>query len=141
METVCIYRLCANFEMICLKVAGNAVKRASDNLVKAAQKAAFDKSEDDSVVVKTKFVGGIAQVRQTPEKCLCETWSINHCYCVVCPFHCVFAPLADVLKCHSRSSEIVMSCCDKQPISLISKLFTRFTRQPQLQNITHILKT
>lgn len=40
------------------------MKRASDNLVKAAQKAAFDKSEDDSVVVKTKFVGGIAQVRK-----------------------------------------------------------------------------
>lgn len=56
--------------MICLKAAGNAVKRASDNLVRAAQKAAFDKSEDDSVVVKTKFVGGIAQVRQNPEKCL-----------------------------------------------------------------------
>ena len=56
--------LCANFEISSLKAAGNAVKRASDNLVKAAQKAAFDKSEDDSVVVKTKFVGGIAQVRQ-----------------------------------------------------------------------------
>lgn len=55
----------ANCELMCLKAAGNAVKRASDNLVKAAQKAAFDKSEDDSVVVKTKFVGGIAQVRQT----------------------------------------------------------------------------
>ena len=54
--------------MMCLKAAGNAVKRASDNLVKAAQKAAFDKTEDDSVVVKTKFVGGIAQVRQKPEK-------------------------------------------------------------------------
>lgn len=39
------------------------MKRASDNLVKAAQKAAFDKAEDDGVVVKTKFVGGIAQVR------------------------------------------------------------------------------
>lgn len=50
------------------KAAGNAVKRASDNLVKAAQKAAFDKTEDDSVVVKTKFVGGIAQVRQNPER-------------------------------------------------------------------------
>ena len=58
--------------MICLKAAGNAVKRASDNLVKAAQKAAFDKTEDDSVVVKTKFVGGIAQVRHNPEKCSCE---------------------------------------------------------------------
>lgn len=63
----------ANCVIICLKAAGNAVKRASDNLVRAAQKAAFDKSEDDSVVVKTKFVGGIAQVRQNPEKCLCET--------------------------------------------------------------------
>lgn len=49
--------------MVRLKAAGNAVKRASDNLVRAAQKAAFDKNEDDSVVVKTKFVGGIAQVR------------------------------------------------------------------------------
>lgn len=48
------------------QAAGNAVKRASDNLVKAAQKAAFDKAEDDSVVVKTKFVGGIAQVRLLP---------------------------------------------------------------------------
>ncbi|KAJ8248766.1 hypothetical protein GJAV_G00227510 [Gymnothorax javanicus] len=44
-----------------LQAAGNAVKRASDNLVRAAQKAAFDKVDDDSVVVKTKFVGGIAQ--------------------------------------------------------------------------------
>lgn len=51
----------------CSKAAGNAVKRASDNLVKAAQKAAFDKTEDDSVVVKTKFVGGIAQVSYNPE--------------------------------------------------------------------------
>lgn len=54
----------ANFDMMRSKAAGNAVKRASDNLVRAAQKAAFDKNEDDSVVVKTKFVGGIAQVRQ-----------------------------------------------------------------------------
>lgn len=50
------------------KAAGNAVKRASDNLVRAAQKAAFGKAEDDDVVVKTKFVGGIAQVGTiTPE--------------------------------------------------------------------------
>lgn len=45
-----------------LQVAGNAVKKASDNLVRAAQKAAFDKADEDNVVVKTKFVGGIAQV-------------------------------------------------------------------------------
>lgn len=44
------------------QAAGNAVKRASDNLVRAAQKAAFSKADDDNVVVKTRFVGGIAQV-------------------------------------------------------------------------------
>lgn len=48
------------------QVAGNAVKRASDNLVRAAQKAAFGKADDDDVVVKTKFVGGIAQVSLLP---------------------------------------------------------------------------
>ncbi|XP_016086932.1 talin-2-like [Sinocyclocheilus grahami] len=53
-----------------LQAAGNAVKRASDNLVKAAQKAAFDKSEDNSVVVKTKFVGGIAQIIAAQEEML-----------------------------------------------------------------------
>ncbi|KAI4872106.1 hypothetical protein NFI96_031052 [Prochilodus magdalenae] len=53
-----------------LQSAGNAVKRASDNLVKAAQKAAFDKAEDDSVVVKTKFVGGIAQIIAAQEEML-----------------------------------------------------------------------
>lgn len=40
------------------------MKRASDNLVKAAQKAAFDAQDDQAVVVKSKMVGGIAQVRQ-----------------------------------------------------------------------------
>nr|XP_046250349.1 talin-2 isoform X4 [Scatophagus argus] len=53
-----------------LQAAGNAVKRASDSLVKAAQKAAFDKTEDDSVVVKTKFVGGIAQIIAAQEEML-----------------------------------------------------------------------
>jgi len=47
-----------------LQAAGNAVKRASDNLVKAAQKAAFDAQDDQAVVVKSKMVGGIAQVSQ-----------------------------------------------------------------------------
>ncbi|XP_018619260.1 talin-2 isoform X2 [Scleropages formosus] len=53
-----------------LQAAGNAVKRASDNLVRAAQKAAFDKADDDSVVVKTKFVGGIAQIIAAQEEML-----------------------------------------------------------------------
>ncbi|KAG8131388.1 hypothetical protein E2320_017964 [Naja naja] len=46
-----------------LQAAGNAVKRASDNLVKAAQKAAaFEDEENATVVVKERMVGGIAQV-------------------------------------------------------------------------------
>ncbi|XP_075064461.1 talin-2 isoform X1 [Mixophyes fleayi] len=53
-----------------LQTAGNAVKRASDNLVRAAQKAAFSKAEDDDVVVKTKFVGGIAQIIAAQEEML-----------------------------------------------------------------------
>uniref|UniRef100_A0A8C6YD55 Talin 2 n=1 Tax=Naja naja TaxID=35670 RepID=A0A8C6YD55_NAJNA len=53
-----------------LQVAGNAVKRASDNLVRAAQKAAFGKADDDDVVVKTKFVGGIAQIIAAQEEML-----------------------------------------------------------------------
>uniref|UniRef100_A0A3P9JT59 Talin 2a n=1 Tax=Oryzias latipes TaxID=8090 RepID=A0A3P9JT59_ORYLA len=53
-----------------LQVAGNAVKKASDNLVRAAQKAAFDKSDEDNVVVKTKFVGGIAQIIAAQEEML-----------------------------------------------------------------------
>uniref|UniRef100_A0A8C2YPR4 Talin 2 n=1 Tax=Chinchilla lanigera TaxID=34839 RepID=A0A8C2YPR4_CHILA len=52
------------------RAAGNAVKRASDNLVRAAQKAAFGKTDDDDVVVKTKFVGGIAQVSDEAQKCV-----------------------------------------------------------------------
>ncbi|XP_044516062.1 talin-2 [Gracilinanus agilis] len=52
------------------KAAGNAVKRASDNLVRAAQKAAFGKADDDDVVVKTKFVGGIAQIIAAQEEML-----------------------------------------------------------------------
>lgn len=51
-----------------VQAAGNAVKRASDNLVKAAQKAAFDAQDDHAVVVKSKMVGGIAQVSQTHPK-------------------------------------------------------------------------
>lgn len=54
--------------MLLLKIAGNAVKKASDNLVRAAQNAAFDKADDDNVVVKTKFVGGIAQVKSHSAK-------------------------------------------------------------------------
>jgi len=61
MLQLCIFVI-TKFLLSFLKAAGNAVKRASDNLVRAAQKAAFGKAEDDDVVVKTKFVGGIAQV-------------------------------------------------------------------------------
>ncbi|KAK6492675.1 talin-1 [Huso huso] len=53
-----------------LQAAGNAVKRASDNLVKAAQKAAFDAHDDEAVVVKSKMVGGIAQIIAAQEEML-----------------------------------------------------------------------
>lgn len=90
----------SNFEKMSLKAAGNAVKRASDSLVKAAQKAAFDKTEDDNVVVKTKFVGGIAQVKHISRKTsIFESWNKNNSYCAVCPFHRMFAHLADMPKC------------------------------------------
>ncbi|KAJ8287119.1 hypothetical protein GJAV_G00047860 [Gymnothorax javanicus] len=53
-----------------LQAAGNAVKRASDNLVKAAQKAAFDEQDAQAVVVKSKMVGGIAQIIAAQEEML-----------------------------------------------------------------------
>ncbi|XP_072108484.1 talin-1 [Mobula birostris] len=54
-----------------LQTAGNAVKRASDNLVKAAQKAAaFNEHEEENVVVKNKMVGGIAQIIAAQEEML-----------------------------------------------------------------------
>uniref|UniRef100_A0A672PCY1 Talin-2-like n=1 Tax=Sinocyclocheilus grahami TaxID=75366 RepID=A0A672PCY1_SINGR len=53
-----------------LQAAGNAVKRASDSLVRAAQKAAFNKADNHNVVVKTRFVGGIAQIIAAQEEML-----------------------------------------------------------------------
>ncbi|XP_032870789.1 talin-2 isoform X1 [Amblyraja radiata] len=53
-----------------LQTAGNAVKRASDNLVRAAQKAAFDKPDEENIVVQTRFVGGIAQIIAAQEEML-----------------------------------------------------------------------
>ncbi|KAM6111541.1 talin-1-like [Phoenicopterus ruber ruber] len=53
-----------------LQAAGNAVKRASDNLVKAAQKAAAFQDHDEMVVVKEKMVGGIAQIIAAQEEML-----------------------------------------------------------------------
>uniref|UniRef100_A0A8C3SZZ0 Talin 1 n=1 Tax=Chelydra serpentina TaxID=8475 RepID=A0A8C3SZZ0_CHESE len=53
------------------QAAGNAVKRASDHLVKAAQKAAaFQDQENETVVVKEKMVGGIAQIIAAQEEML-----------------------------------------------------------------------
>lgn len=54
-----------------LQTAGNAVKRASDNLVKAAQKAAaFNDHEEENIVVKNRMVGGIAQIIAAQEEML-----------------------------------------------------------------------
>lgn len=60
--TVLLLRWLTESIFFAIQAAGNAVKRASDNLVKAAQKAAFDAHDDEAVVVKSKMVGGIAQV-------------------------------------------------------------------------------
>uniref|UniRef100_A0A8C5STB6 I/LWEQ domain-containing protein n=1 Tax=Laticauda laticaudata TaxID=8630 RepID=A0A8C5STB6_LATLA len=58
-------------EALLLEAAGNAVKRASDNLVKAAQKAAaFEDEENATVVVKERMVGGIAQIIAAQEEML-----------------------------------------------------------------------
>lgn len=46
------------------------MKRASDNLVKAAQKAAAFQDHDETVVVKEKMVGGIAQIIAAQEEML-----------------------------------------------------------------------
>ncbi|RXN11823.1 talin-1 isoform X1 [Labeo rohita] len=56
--------------LVACKAAGNAVKRASDNLVKAAQKAAFEAQDDQAVMVKSKMVGGIAQIIAAQEEML-----------------------------------------------------------------------
>ncbi|KAI6057772.1 Talin-1-like protein [Aix galericulata] len=56
--------------MMRLQAADNAVKRASDNLVKAAQKAAAFQDHDETVVVKEKMVGGIAQIIAAQEEML-----------------------------------------------------------------------
>uniref|UniRef100_A0AAY4DRD1 Talin 1 n=1 Tax=Denticeps clupeoides TaxID=299321 RepID=A0AAY4DRD1_9TELE len=54
-----------------LQAAGNAVKRASDNLVKAAQKAAFDAQDDQAVIVQNKKMAiGIAQIIAAQEEML-----------------------------------------------------------------------
>ncbi|XP_062870852.1 talin-1 isoform X2 [Trichomycterus rosablanca] len=53
-----------------LQAAGNAVKKASDNLVKAAQKAAFDAPDDPGVTVNKRMVGGIAQIIAAQEEML-----------------------------------------------------------------------
>uniref|UniRef100_A0A8C5U321 Talin 1 n=1 Tax=Malurus cyaneus samueli TaxID=2593467 RepID=A0A8C5U321_9PASS len=71
-----------------VKVAGNAVKRASDNLVKAAQKAAAFQDHDETVVVKEKVVGGIAQVRsEAPNRAGAAPGATTTCVCVsgACP--------------------------------------------------------
>lgn len=61
----------------------------------------------------------------------------NLTYCVVCPFHWMFA----TSRWYAKMPNVVFlklwwAAVDKQPISFISKLFTRFTRHPELQDIT-----
>ena len=46
--------------MFLFQAAGNAVKRATDNLVRAAQQA-IQQEEERSLVLNRRMVGGIAQ--------------------------------------------------------------------------------
>jgi talin len=52
------------------QVAGNAVKRAADNLVRAAKKAAIFEEEETTVIINQRFVGGIAQELEAQEHVL-----------------------------------------------------------------------
>lgn len=93
-----------------LQAAGNAVKRASDNLVKAAQKAAAFQDHDETVVVKEKMVGGIAQVRSEAAQGRGSS-RCHHNLCVpvseVCPTTHQYRP------CLERASQ---KCCESIPL-------------------------
>ncbi|XP_048581539.1 talin-like isoform X2 [Nematostella vectensis] len=53
-----------------LQVAGNAVKRAAENLVRAAKSAAVFEEEETTIIINTRFVGGIAQELEAQEHVL-----------------------------------------------------------------------
>lgn len=53
-----------------LQTAGNAVKRAADNLVTAAKNAAIFEEQETTVIINQRFVGGIAQELEAQEKIL-----------------------------------------------------------------------
>lgn len=60
----------SNTGLVCFQVAGNAVKRAADNLVRAAKKAAIFEEEETTVIINQRFVGGIAQELEAQEHVL-----------------------------------------------------------------------
>jgi len=53
-----------------LQTAGNAVKKAADNLVTAAKNAAIFEEQETTVIINQRFVGGIAQELEAQEKIL-----------------------------------------------------------------------
>lgn len=56
--------------LICLQTAGNAVKRAADNLVTAAKNAAIFEEQETTVIINQRFVGAMAQELEAQEKIL-----------------------------------------------------------------------
>ena len=52
------------------QTAGNAVKKAADNLVTAAKNAAIFEEQESTVIINQRFVGGIAQELEAQEKIL-----------------------------------------------------------------------
>ncbi|XP_073240951.1 talin-like [Porites lutea] len=53
-----------------LQTAGNAVKRAADNLVTAAKNAAIFEEQETTVIINQRFVGAMAQELEAQEKIL-----------------------------------------------------------------------
>lgn len=56
--------------LVCLQTAGNAVKRAADNLVTAAKNAAIFEEQETTVIINQRFVGAMAQELEAQEKIL-----------------------------------------------------------------------
>lgn len=69
-EIVLHYRFDLLYYYSSFQTAGNAVKRAADNLVTAAKSAAIFEEQETTVIINQRFVGGIAQELEAQEKIL-----------------------------------------------------------------------
>ena len=87
-----------------LQAAGNAVKRATEALVRAAQQASGNMDNVDPLTVNERMVGGIAQVRSySPAGKL----AITQPSCVRLLFACVSDTLS-INKCTAQTSKYIL---------------------------------